>query len=79
VEETMETIYDNNVTKLELEMLISCVPHKGMGNKDHYLKYTDIDTINSDLYRLFLIRDQAEKAETYMKKVKEPENIVYFF
>ena len=75
----METIFDNNVTKLEMEMLTSCAPHKGMKNKDNYLKYSDIDTINSDLYRLFLIRNQVEKAESYMKKVKEPENIVYFF
>ena len=75
----METIFEHNVTKLEIEMLTSCAPHKGMKNKDNYEKYSDIDTINSDLYRLFTIRNQTEKAESYIKKVKEPENIVYFF
>ena len=75
----METIFEHNVTKLEIEMLTSCAPHKGMKNKEIYTKYSDIDTINADLYRLFTIRNQFDKAESYIKKVKEQENIVYFF
>ena len=75
----METIFEHNVTKLEIEMLISCAPHKTMRNKDKYQQYCNIDTINSDLYRLFIIRDQNEKAESYFKKIKEFGNIVYFF
>jgi hypothetical protein len=75
----METIFEHNVTKLEIEMLTSCAPHKGMNNKEKYLKYSDVDTINSDLYRLYTIRDQSEKAESYIKQVRDPENIVYFF
>ena len=42
-------------------------------------KLSDIDTIYTDLYKLYTIRDQAEKAESFLKKVKEPENIIYFF
>ncbi len=75
----METIFEHNVTKLEIEMLTSCAPHKGLKNKEYYVKYSDIDTINADLYRLFTIRNQSEIAENYIKKVKEQENIVYFF
>ena len=75
----METIFEHNVTKLEIELLISCSPHKGMKSKENYVKYADIDTINSDLYRLFTIRNQVDKAESYIKQVKEPQNIVYFF
>jgi radical SAM superfamily enzyme len=79
MEDDMETIFEHNVTKLEIEMLTSCAPHKGMKNKENYVKYCDVDTMNADLYRLFTIRNQADKAESYIKKVKEQENIVYFF
>ena len=75
----METIFEHNVTKLEIEMLTSCAPNKTKRDKYRYLKYSDINTINSDLYMLFIIRNQNEKAESYLQKVKEPENIVYFF
>jgi hypothetical protein len=79
MEDNMDTIFEHNVTKLEIEMLTSCSPHKGMKNKENYVKYSDVDTINADLYRLFTIRNEAEIAESYIKKVKEQENIVYFF
>jgi hypothetical protein len=75
----METIFENNVTKLEIEMLTSCSSHKHIRNKDKYAQYNDIDTINSDLYRLFIIRNENEKAESYLQNVKESKNIVYFF
>ena len=38
-----------------------------------------METINSDLYRLFIIRNENEKAESYLQNVKESKNIVYFF
>ena len=75
----METIFEHDVTKLEIEMLTSCSPNKTKREKDKYLKCSNTDTINSDLYKLFILRDQNEKAESYLQKVKEPENIVYFF
>jgi hypothetical protein len=75
----METIFEHNITKLEIEMLTSCAPHKHRWDKDKYLQFSDADTVNSDLYRLFIIRNQNEKAESYLEKIKERENIVYFF
>jgi len=75
----MGTIFEHDVTKLEIEMLTSCSPNKTKRDKDNYLKFSDIDTINSDLYMLFIIRNQNEKAESYFQKVKDGENIVYFF
>jgi hypothetical protein len=75
----METIFENNATKLEIEILTSCAPNKSRWEKDKYTQYSDIDTINSDLYRLFILRDQNEKAESYFQNVKESENIIYFF
>ena len=75
----METIFDNNVTKLEMEKIISCSPHKDFRTKEAYTKFNKVDTIYLDLYKLYTIRNQAEKAEGYLKKVKEQENIIYFF
>jgi hypothetical protein len=76
-----ETIFEHEVTKLEVEILSSCSPHKGLGNKEIYLKYCDTDTINADLYRLFTLRNEFEIAEVYLKKIKDPVSVssVYFF
>jgi hypothetical protein len=75
----METIFEHNITKLEMEMITSCAPHKDFKTREMYTKSTNSDTINSDLYKLFTLRDQIEKAESFLKNVKEPENIIYFF
>jgi hypothetical protein len=71
----MDTIFDYRVTKLEKEILASCSPHKRIVNKEDYLKYTDIDTINADLYRLFILRDEVDTAEIYAKKIKDTQSI----
>jgi hypothetical protein len=75
----MDTIFEHDVTKLEIEKITSCAPHRDFRTKESYTKVTDIDTINTDLYKLFTIRDEIDKAESYLKKVKEQENIIYFF
>ncbi|MDR3668592.1 MAG: hypothetical protein P4L35_17260 [Ignavibacteriaceae bacterium] len=75
----METIFEHDVTKLEIEKITSCAPHKDFRTKEAYTKLTDIDTIYMDLYTLFTLRNEVEKAESFLKKVKEQENIIYFF
>ena len=75
----METIFEHDVTKLEIEKITSCAPHKNFRTKEAYTKITDIDTIYSDLYKLYTLRNEIEKAESFLKKVREPENIIYFF
>ena len=75
----MDTIFEHDVTKLEIEKITSCAPHKDFRTKEAYTKYTDVDTIYSDLYKLYTLRDEVEKAESYLKMVKRPENIIYFF
>jgi hypothetical protein len=75
----METIFEHNVTKLEIEKITSCAPHKEFRTKEAYSKLTDIDTIYMDLYKLFTLRNEVEKAESFLKNVKEQENIIYFF
>ena len=75
----METIFEHDVTKLEIIKITSCGPHKDFRTKEAYAKLTDIDTIYMDLYKLYTLRDQVEKAESFLKKVKVQENIIYFF
>jgi hypothetical protein len=79
MEDVMETIYEHNVTKLEMEMITASAPHRDFRTKEAYTTKTDINTIYSDLYKLYTLRNDAEKAESFLKKVKEPENIIYFF
>lgn len=76
-----DTIFEHEVTKLEMEILASCSPHKGFANKEVYLKYCDTDTINADLYHLFTLRNEVDIAENYLKKIKDPVSItsVCFF
>jgi hypothetical protein len=71
----MDTIFEYKVTKLEIEILSSCSPNKGIKDKEKYLKYCDTDTINADLYRLFILREELDIAETYMKKIKDIKSI----
>jgi hypothetical protein len=71
----MDTIFEYKITKLELEILSSCSPNKGIRDKEKYLKYRDIDTINADLYRLFTLRQEVDIAESYMKKIKDTKSI----
>ena len=40
----MGTIFEHDVTKLEIEMLTSCALNKTKRDKDKYLKFSDIDT-----------------------------------
>jgi hypothetical protein len=77
----MDTIFDYRVTKLEMEILASCSPHKHIISKEDYLKYCDTETINSDLYKLFTLRDEPDIAETYAKKITVAQSIpsIYFF
>ena len=75
----METIFEHDVTKLEIEKITSCVPHRDFKTKEIYSKVTDTDTIYLDLYKLYTLRDELEKAESFLKKVKDQENTIYFF
>ena len=71
----MDTIFDYRVTKLEKEILASCYPHRRIIDKEEYLKYCDIETINADLYRLFTLRNEVDNAEVYAKKIKDTQSI----
>lgn len=59
----METIYDY-ATQAELENL-------GKTDKEFYLKFSNEDSINAQLYLLFDLRGDKKKAKKYLAKIKD--------
>lgn len=68
----METIFDHEITKRELELLNSFLPSRIIKSKDVYLQSKELDRINADLYRLYTLRGDLSKADIYLKKIKDP-------
>ncbi len=68
----METIFDHNVTGIEIEVLNSFIPSRVIRNKEKYMVNIDIDKSNADLYHLYLLRGEILKAEYYLKRIKDP-------
>ncbi len=69
----METIFDHNVTGIEIELLNSFIPSRVIKNKDKYLVNIDVDKSNADLYHLFVLRGENNKAENYLNRIKDPQ------
>jgi len=69
----METIFDHNVTGIEIEVLNSFIPSRAIRSREKYTESFNSDKVNSDLYHLFILRGKAEKAEEYLSKIKDPE------
>lgn len=70
----METIFDHNVTGIEIEMLNSFIPSKAIGKKENYVQKTDGEKSFTDLYHLFVLRGQSDKAEIYLKQLTDPQD-----
>lgn len=68
----MDTIFDHNLTKRELELLNSFYPTQVIRDREEYLVEKKLDRINADLYRLYTLRGDFQKAGLYLKKVKDP-------
>ncbi len=71
-EKTMETIFDHNVTGVELELLNSFIPSRAIRSRDKYLTSINLDKSNADLYHLYMLRGENTKAELYLSKIKDP-------
>ncbi len=69
----METIFDHNVTGIEIEVLNSFIPNAGIKTREKYAEGINSDKFNSDLYHLYMIRGKVDKAEEYLNKIKDPE------
>ncbi len=68
----METIFDHNVTGVEIELLNSFIPSRVIRNKDKYMVNVDIDKSNADLFHLYILRGESNEAEKYLNKIKDP-------
>ncbi len=69
----METIFDHNVTGVEIDLLNSFIVSKGIRDKENYENNLDRDRSYSDLFHLYSIRGEMDKAEVYFNKIKNPE------
>ena len=68
----MDTIFDHGVTGIEIEVLNSFIPSRVIRSKEKYLANIDLDKSNADLYHLYILRGEDNKAEQYLNKIKDP-------
>lgn len=67
----METIFEHNVTKKELELLKGFNPIGKITSRDSYLKEKSEDRSLADLYRLYVLRGDNFKAEEFLNKIHD--------
>jgi len=68
----METIFDHNITGIEIELLNSFIPSRVIRNREKYLVNINLDKSNADLYHLYLLRGKVETADYYLRKIEDP-------
>lgn len=67
----MGSIYRNNITAKEINKLSKMIPGRKINNEfDYENKMTD-DLKFADLFRLFSIRGDKEKAQQYFEKIED--------
>jgi hypothetical protein len=69
----METIFDHNVTGIELEMLNSFIPSNVIKSREIYIEEVDGDISCTDLYHLYVLRGENSTAEKYLMRIKNPQ------
>ena len=67
----MTNIFKHNVTRDEITKLDKMTPGRKIDEKSHYEISTDDDLINADLFRLYTIRGNKEKAKLYFSKIRD--------
>jgi hypothetical protein len=67
----VETIFEHNVTKKELELLKGFNPAGRISSRESYLKEKNKDRSLADLYRLYLLRGDNFKAEEFLNKIHD--------
>lgn len=67
----METIFEHNVTKKELELLKAFNPIGRISSRESYLKEEDEDKSLADLYRLYVLRGDNFKAEEFLNRITD--------
>jgi hypothetical protein len=67
----VETIFEHNVTKKELELLKGFNPIGRISNRESYLKEKNEDRSLADLYRLYVLRGDPFKAEEFLVRIND--------
>jgi hypothetical protein len=67
----MPNIFYHNVTPDEITKLDKMTPGRKIDEKSHYEISTDDDLSNADLFRLYTIRGDKEKAKKYLSKIRD--------
>jgi hypothetical protein len=63
----IETIFDHGVTDAEMLALTDGYPE----SRENYLYSLDQDSAYADLYRLYSIRNDANKASFFLEQIKD--------
>lgn len=67
----METIFEHNVTKKELELLKGFNPVGKISNRESYLNEKNEDRSLADLYRLYVLRGDNFRAEEFLNRIHD--------
>jgi hypothetical protein len=67
----VETIFEHNVTKKELELLKGFNPIGKISSRESYLKEKNEDRSLADLYRLYILRGDNLKAEEFLNRITD--------
>ncbi len=67
----METIFEHNVTKKELELLKGFNPVGKISSRESYLDEKNADRSLADLYRLYVLRGDNYKAEEFLNRIHD--------
>jgi hypothetical protein len=73
----MENIYNHNISINEIRALSKMIPGRRIDNKYKYINSLSDDLYFADLFRLYLIRGDEGKAESYLNKI-EDSTLKYF-
>ncbi len=67
----METIYNHNITSSELKVLDKMTPGRVIDNQSNYESSYSSDIFYADLFRLYNMRGNTERAEFYFEKIQD--------
>ena len=73
----MENIYSHKATANEIKILDRMTPGRSIEKETTYANSLDTDLIYADLFRLYCIRGDKQKAIEYFNKIKD--EILKFF
>jgi hypothetical protein len=67
----VETIFEHNVTKKELELLKAYYPVGRISSRESYIQEKNEDSSLADLYRLYVLRGDNIKAEEFLNRISD--------